>query len=378
MAPRAVGGVIIRRDVGGPGNRRGRRTSHQVGAMLLALLVLVATPAVVLAARSWSIVTTPTVLVAGVSTTVSLAVTNTGGSGGGDEMTCVRVTVPQSFIVTGASILSVRSQLVGPAVSAWQVVWPGSGFVVFKNPADNYPLVGSTPPIDRAVFTITGVATAPGPMTWSSEAFDKAGSSGTTNCGSGQFPTVQMTFSVIGLAPSPTIAPTQAPTPQPTARPTPTPTPLPVPVPVPLPSPTVPLLSGGTPPTPGPEPTRPPSSPAPSPTPEPSPSDRSQPPGTAVDEGAAPAAPPPSSGGSGGGAAAPVSTGPPTVAFDEQRLELGAMDVDLLGSVEIWSVPAATLGVPGLLLIIWVGLQAVGALAWIPAVRRLRGDREPA
>ena len=69
-----------------------------------------------------------------------------------------------------------------------------------------------------------------------------------------------------------------------------------------------------------------------------------------------------------------MSTDPPTVAFDEQQLELGSMDVDLLGSVEIWSVPAATLGVPGILLIIWVGLQAVGALAWIPAVRRLRGD----
>ena len=70
---------------------------------------------------------------------------------------------------------------------------------------------------------------------------------------------------------------------------------------------------------------------------------------------------------------------PPTVAFDEQRLDLGSMDVDLLGGVEIWSVPAATLGVPGTLLIIWVGLQAVGALAWIPAVRRLRGagEREP-
>ena len=345
--------------------------------MLLALLVLGATPAVVLAARSWSIVPTPTVLVAGVSTTVSLAVTNTGGSGGGDEMTCVRVTVPQSFIVTGASILSVRSQLVGPAVSAWQVVWPGGGFVVFKNPADNYPLVGSTPPVDRAVFTITGVATAPGPMTWSSQAFDKAGSSGTTNCGSGQFPTVQMTFSVIGLAPSPTIAPTPQPTPRPTPKPTPTPTPLPLPVP--LPSLPVPLPSVGTPPAPGPEPTRPPSSPAPSPTPAPTSSDRTPaPPGSPVDEGAAPIAPPSSSGGSGGsGAAAPVSNAPPTVAFDEQQLALGSMDVDLLGGVEIWSVPAATLGVPGILLIIWVGLQAVGALAWIPAVRRLRGDGEP-
>ena len=72
-----------------------------------------------------------------------------------------------------------------------------------------------------------------------------------------------------------------------------------------------------------------------------------------------------------------MSNDPPTVAFDEQQLDLGSMDVDLLGGVEIWSVPAATLAVPGILLIIWVGLQAVGALAWIPAVRRLRGDGEP-
>jgi hypothetical protein len=92
-----------------------------------------------------------------------------------------------------------------------------------------------------------------------------------------------------------------------------------------------------------------------------------------------PIAPPSSSGGGSGGngTAAPVENDPPSVAFDEQQLDLGSMDVDLLGSAEIWSVPAATLGVPGLLLIIWVGLQAVGALAWIPAVRRLRGDGEP-
>jgi hypothetical protein len=45
--------------------------------------------------------------------------------------------------------------------------------------------------------------------------------------------------------------------------------------------------------------------------------------------------------------------------------------------MEIWSVPAATLGVPGILLIVWVALQAVGALAWIPAVKRLRGDEDP-
>ncbi len=44
----------------------------------------------------------------------------------------------------------------------------------------------------------------------------------------------------------------------------------------------------------------------------------------------------------------------------------------------MWIVPAATIGVPGLLILIWIGLQAVGAFAWMPAVRRLRGDDEAA
>ena len=64
------------------------------------------------------------------------------------------------------------------------------------------------------------------------------------------------------------------------------------------------------------------------------------------------------------------------MAFDEPQLDLGATGMDVLAGIEIWSVPAATLGVPGILLIVWVALQAGGALAWIPAVRRLRGDEE--
>jgi hypothetical protein len=34
-------------------------------------------------------------------------------------------------------------------------------------------------------------------------------------------------------------------------------------------------------------------------------------------------------------------------------------------------------GVPGLLVVLWVALQTVGALAWVPAVRRLRGEDRP-
>jgi hypothetical protein len=58
-------------------------------------------------------------------------------------------------------------------------------------------------------------------------------------------------------------------------------------------------------------------------------------------------------------------------------IALGALG--LLGSIDIWIVPGLLLGVPGLLVVAFVILQAVGALAWIPAIRRLRGDHaEPA
>jgi len=44
----------------------------------------------------------------------------------------------------------------------------------------------------------------------------------------------------------------------------------------------------------------------------------------------------------------------------------GLLDADF-----VWFVPAASVAVPGLLVIIWVVLQTIGALAWIPAVRRV-------
>jgi hypothetical protein len=45
----------------------------------------------------------------------------------------------------------------------------------------------------------------------------------------------------------------------------------------------------------------------------------------------------------------------------------------------VFAVPAAVLGGPGLLILLWVILQALGTATWIPAVRRLRGrDHEGA
>lgn len=45
---------------------------------------------------------------------------------------------------------------------------------------------------------------------------------------------------------------------------------------------------------------------------------------------------------------------------------MGLLDADF-----VWFVPAASVGLPGLLVILWVILQAFGALAWIPAVQRM-------
>ncbi len=55
-------------------------------------------------------------------------------------------------------------------------------------------------------------------------------------------------------------------------------------------------------------------------------------------------------------------------------IALGALG--LLGSIDIWIVPGLLLGVPGLLVVAFVILQAIGAMAWIPAIRRLRGEEE--
>jgi hypothetical protein len=64
------------------------------------------------------------------------------------------------------------------------------------------------------------------------------------------------------------------------------------------------------------------------------------------------------------------ATDPAPVAF-----ELGALG--LLGSIDIWIVPGLLLGVPGLLVVAFVVLQAIGTIGWIPAIRRLRGPQEP-
>jgi hypothetical protein len=55
-------------------------------------------------------------------------------------------------------------------------------------------------------------------------------------------------------------------------------------------------------------------------------------------------------------------------------LDLGVGTFDVFAGLETWAVPAAVMGGPGLLVLLWIALQAAGATAWIPAARRLRDD----
>jgi hypothetical protein len=47
-----------------------------------------------------------------------------------------------------------------------------------------------------------------------------------------------------------------------------------------------------------------------------------------------------------------------------------------LGGVDVWIIPGLLLGVPGLLVVLFVVLQAGVATAWLPAIRRLRSGGE--
>jgi hypothetical protein len=194
----------------------------------------------------------------------------------------------------------------------------------------------------------------------------------------------------ITSAPTPTPTPTPRPTPTPTPRPTSTPRPTPTPVPlasVPLPS--IPLPSLSVPSLPVSSLLPNPSAPAPS-------ASSSAPPRASTQPSANAGEPSPSPGNSatggigsapsgGGGAGIGPGSGPDgdgqtggglRLEYGNRGpLDLGSSLGDVVGSFDTWAVPAATIGASGLLVILFVALQAGGTLIWVPAMRRLRGER---
>ena len=57
---------------------------------------------------------------------------------------------------------------------------------------------------------------------------------------------------------------------------------------------------------------------------------------------------------------------------DIREVSLGPLGV--IDGITMWAIPIAIVGGPGLLVILWVLIQTGVALAWIPAVKRMRGE----
>ena len=55
---------------------------------------------------------------------------------------------------------------------------------------------------------------------------------------------------------------------------------------------------------------------------------------------------------------------------------LGGLVTANLGDLGLWLVPGAVIGGPGLLVLLWLVIQALAGMAWLPAARRVRGDEE--
>ncbi|HEX5579787.1 MAG TPA: hypothetical protein VFY43_08990 [Candidatus Limnocylindria bacterium] len=313
---------------------------------LTAALVMAAMPQAAAALPVWSFVMTPLTVTVGQATVFTMTATNVAGP---DDLGCVRVTVPSSFTINAVG---------DPAATNgedWQATLNSSTVWVQSLSGGGRLEVG-----DSVTFPVTATPTVAGVTSWANRAQRHQDCSGVSEFGA--------PVQVVAL---PTIVATPAPTIQPTPTPRPTPTPIPLPS---LPGSLLPLPS-----------LLPSSSSAPTarPSAQPTalPSDRPATASPAASESASPTSP-------SGGSASPTSPGsgggqPPSTAPPPRILPAGAAPVLIGGDVltvldgfDTWSVPAAVVSVPGLLVVLWVALQTAGALAWVPAVRRLRGDRQ--
>lgn len=307
----------------------------------------------------WTLVATPLTSSTGSPTNFSLTATNEDPLAllsNDAEIGCVRVTLPDIFEVQGAAVVSSTT---GPT---WSASITGRTVTVrTMNGGDRLAL------LDAVRFTITALPLSAGELAWSATAHRDLG------CGGAG--------ALLGIPPVVLVTgPSVTPTPAPTLTPSPTPVPVPSgPASTPRPRTSVPT------PTPAALATQPPTvSPpsslpgAPGPSASAGPSERAgaartptprateRPDGAAGDDPTAgtievdSGSPPNVPGGAARAEAIPVSLGP----------------LGLLGTIDVWIVPGLIYGVPGVLLLLFVIAQALGAAAWIPAIRRLRGDGE--
>jgi hypothetical protein len=304
------------------------------------------------AALLWTLVASPLTAVAYQSATFTFTASNLDLVG---VLGCLEVDLPGSFVI----------EAIGTPTASNGATWAASatGNAVVVHSIDN---AGRLKLANSVTFTVRAQPTVAGSFSLANHSHVRF------DCGGIDQPGVALPITVL---PGATPTPVPTPTPRPTPRPTPKPTPTPLPVPT-LPLPSLPL------------PTVLPTAPPPQATPTPRPtagslvgaspsgsalaSSSPRPSGLATPSASAdPVAPGP---GPAGGGPPASGAGAPQVRLEPADLKLNAQLFDLLGSPQVWFVPAAAIGAPGLLVLLWVLLQTVGTLAWIPFVRRMRGQ----
>ena len=326
------------------------------------LCALIALPARVTASAGWEISVGPSTISQGEPAAVGVRVTNVSISRG---IRCVVLSIPSAFTVFGAAptattVAASWAASVSPAPD-------GGTSVAFYILDDLYKLKEG----DWLEASVSVRGDQAGSFGWLATAFHSS------SCAAEQIPDSLMPFVTV-------VASTQAPTPA---------------------APPAPPPSGA----PEPEVTAPPSGAAAGPTsgntPRPDAGPGAEPADEDEDEDEGPAAGPSSSPGeTTGGAGASPSTpgersGPGDDASEDAAVRsegtgivvagvsgdfrggsrgglvapAGLSALTVLGDDYVWFVPGVAVGVPGLLLIIIVGVQAIGGALWIPVTRRLLG-----
>jgi hypothetical protein len=302
-------------------------TARRVLPVALALLLVelmavsaVGGPSLVHAnSTPWSISVSPTSLIEGVATDVTVTVT-----AGNQHLGYVPLDVPAGFTVVSTRVVSV------PAGDVWGSAGAGAGpkKVTFGTTQDPWRL----DPGEQGVFIVRVIATSRPAPAWSAEAYQKFWAE-PDELADG--PAQPLAPFVITRGPTPTPRPTPKATPKPTPRSTPAPSH------TPSPSPVASSLVG-----------------SPTPTASPSSSPSSGPAGAVA-----------GSGDLGGGTNLDVRALPAggTVTLD---------DIAAVGTIGMfaWLVPGLFLGLPGLLILLVVAAQAGLATAFVPLTRRVLGE----
>jgi hypothetical protein len=296
----------------------------------MAVGLLAASLPAIAQAQVYTFVATPVTVAQGDVTDFTFTFTNLDTQG----IRCTEVLFPDEFWISGLG-----TPVPSSPTATWSSSLNGQWVLVHANGGGDRLRTG-----ESVTFTVTALATTQGAYIFDYHVHTRSDCTGTNLLGTATVPLTVMPGATVAPSPTPTATPKATPTATPKLTDTPSPTPTQAPVATPDRS------------TPTPTATE-------TPTPEASASVRAS-------------------------AVAPVpsprpSSGPPPIRVaplgggDGGVTDNMGVGVDVLGMLDSpieWLVPGAFVGGPGLLVILFVVLQAVGALAWIPAVRRIGDD----